>query len=142
MIIFNSCSAEFTDNNDNNINLQPNELESDNQIMTDFSTIGFIESFLKNGVSGSISRSLSKETQAIIDDLIAKDAVDPFIDQMVYNFGYPSWQNILLSEYETYGQGVTAFLKPNTSGVSAVMYSAKQNDGSYLYSTYSREDIL
>ncbi|MGK0315275.1 MAG: PBP1b-binding outer membrane lipoprotein LpoB, partial [Saprospiraceae bacterium] len=96
LIIFNSCSAEFTDNNDNNINLQPNELESDNQIMTDFSTIGFIESFLKNGVSGSISRSLSKETQAIIDDLIAKDAVDPFIDQMVYNFGYPSWQNILL----------------------------------------------
>ena len=61
---------------------------------------------------------------------------------MVYNFGYPSWQNTLLPEYDTYGLGVTPFLKPNSSEVSAIMYSAKQDDGSYMYGTFSREDIL
>jgi len=139
LFIFGSCTNESIETD----NLQSEqELELQTKVLYDFATIGFIESSLKNGATSSTSRDQPEETQAIIDDLLAKDGVDPFIDQMVYNFGYPSWQNILLPEYETYGLGITAFLKPNTSEVSAVMYSAKQNDGSYLYSTYSREQIL
>jgi len=134
-----SCTDEDNDINNNKVE---QNLELQNNIVEDFSTIGFIESSMKGVTANSTSRDQSEEIQAIIDDLLAKDSDDPFITQMVYNFGYPSWENTLFPEYDTYGLGIVGFIKPNESTVSAVMYSAKQDDGSYLYGTYSREDIL
>ena len=140
-IIFIGCTkdSESIITEVEKVELENNKPNSVNA--TNFSTYGYIERENKL-ISQLINRTYDPHIETVINDLLIKDASEPFIDALVDAFGYPSWQYAMIPDQLGGSLGITAFMKTTDNFISAIMTSAIRSDGSVEYGIYPREVIL